>query len=528
MNSATAKPVTWLPLERSSRAFGTDELNICEFPLATTGRAASKGQTSLVFEDEIKDRGTGERVKRKLNIMATEKYGLPTPADSDVLLVLMHLTNTRNGFSDPVVRFTRYELVKFLGWPLCGKSYKRIDESLHRFVNVTLSYNQAWWSRAASRWQTKSFHILESVDLHGKDDQTDDGYSTIVWSKVILESFLAQQTKRLDLETYFRLKLPTAKQAYRFLDKRFYKTNLLNFPLKLFACEHVGLARTYDNGQLKRKLQPAIEELESVGFLQPLSLDERYTKTRPGEWFIHLVRAGAANDEPEPEEPEMSPVVEALMERGIRSGVASALAAQHSETHIRSKIAMVDQRLAQGGGGAVKNPAGFLAAAIRHDYQDGAHQATPRRPTPIVTAGRRKAAQRPCHASSCENPNTQTVREYLATLSPDATATLEAAAVASGQPIIVQSYERLRVSSSPLFEEVRLVLLAAHLEQAGLLANGMAVSNSSNGKRLTESAVMRSNTHTHRQQVTGKLSDTTEPMAFRELEPVGSAIGDAE
>jgi len=476
LNQVAAKRIALLPLERSSRTFGTDELNICEFPLASTGRAASKGQTSLVFEDEIKDRGSGEMVKRKLIVLANEKYGLPTPADSDVLLVLMHLTNTRNGFSDPIVQFTRYELVKFLGWPLCGKSYRRLDESLNRFVNVTLNYNRAWWSRDVKRWQSKSFHILESVDLRGKGDHADDGPSTFAWSQVILESFKAQQTKRLDLETYFRLKLPTARQAYRFLDKRFYNTKVLNFRLRIFACEHVGLSRSYDNGQLKRKLQPAIKELEKVGFLKAMPLAERYTKTQPGEWFIHLIRAANADNQAGHWEEHPSPaedqgevrIVEELTQRGLSETVARELAAQHSAEHIRAKIALLDWRTSQGGQPALKNPAGFLAAAIRDDYQPPAKTSAPQRQLPRI-------AERPVIAaiageSLAQQQRLDAARAHFQSLPPDEQARIEALAVEQGNRFQVATYQRLKPDGGKLWEEIRDLLIADYLRQVSTTA----------------------------------------------------------
>src|SRR5581483_6784353 len=279
-----------LPRERSSRTFGTDELNICEFPLYSTGRGNSPHENTLVFEDRIFDEGTQEPVHRKLMVSASEAFGLPTPADSDVLLVLMHFTNQRNGFTDRTVHFTRYELVNALGWDHSGKPYRRIEESLQRWVNITLNYNRAWWDRDCRRWQNKSFHILESVDLRGRGDSQDDGTSSFTWNQVIFGSFQANHVKRLDLDTYLKLKSPAARQAYRFLDKRFYRTKFLEFDLTNFACEHIGLSRTYDNGQLKRKLQPAIEELEEIGFLKRLPLSERYLKRRRGEWLIRLIR----------------------------------------------------------------------------------------------------------------------------------------------------------------------------------------------------------------------------------------------
>src|SRR3954453_20219100 len=68
----------------------------------------------------------------------------------------------------------------------------------------------------------------------------------------------------------------TAKRLYRFLDKRFHHKPDWTFDLKELAHEHIGLSRRYEGqAHLKRKLQPAIAELEGIAFLEPLPEAER-------------------------------------------------------------------------------------------------------------------------------------------------------------------------------------------------------------------------------------------------------------
>ena len=73
---------------------------------------------------------------------------------------------------------------------------------------------------------------------------------------MVFRSFQAGFLKQLDLDFYRRLKLATAKRIYRFLDKRFHFSSSLRFKLPVFACEHIGLSRSYDAAQLKRRLSP--------------------------------------------------------------------------------------------------------------------------------------------------------------------------------------------------------------------------------------------------------------------------------
>src|SRR5581483_848150 len=111
----------------------------------------------------------------------------------------------------------------------------------------------------------------------------------------------------------------------------------LEFDLTNFACEHIGLSRTYDNGQLKRKLQPAIEELEEIGFLKRLPLSERYLKRRRGEWLIRLIRESDVAEAAETpvEIQETKSLVEELVARGLHASTARELVAEFSEERIR-------------------------------------------------------------------------------------------------------------------------------------------------------------------------------------------------
>ena len=69
-----------------------DELNFAEFPLASVSTSLPKGQKTLEFTDEIFDKSRNERVTRKLTITASDKYGLPTAMDDEVILGLIQLT----------------------------------------------------------------------------------------------------------------------------------------------------------------------------------------------------------------------------------------------------------------------------------------------------------------------------------------------------------------------------------------------------------------------------------------------------
>ena len=87
---------------------------------------------------------------RKLTITASDKYGLPTAMDDEVILGLVQLTGKAD-FTDRKVLFTRYELLKLLDWTDDTRNYNRLEQSLNRWLGVTLYYDKAWWSKEEQR-----------------------------------------------------------------------------------------------------------------------------------------------------------------------------------------------------------------------------------------------------------------------------------------------------------------------------------------------------------------------------------------
>jgi hypothetical protein len=188
---------------------------------------------------------------------------------------------------------------------------------------------------------------------------------------VIFQSFQSGNLKQLDLELYLKLRLPTTKRMYRFLDKRFYRRIRLDFDLRTLACEHIGLSRSYAPTELKRRLKPALEELEQLGFLEVLSAEERYSYVKRGTWRIILIRGRRGPSEPDEEQSsEPNALVEALRGRGVTSKIAQELVAGHPATRVRTKIEVFDWLIRNEDKRVGKNPAGYLVASIRADYQE--------------------------------------------------------------------------------------------------------------------------------------------------------------
>ena len=351
---------------------GKDEMNLAEFPITLLTDRVPKGQKTIQYQDTIYDEKNGKHITRTLTISADEVNGLPTAVDDDVILGLIQLTKLVNNFTSREVEFGRLDLIKLLGWPDSGDSYRRLATSLKRWLSVTLLYENAWRDNRQGAWTTKGFHILDNIELNNSravGPQSELFPSKITWNKVVFESFEAGYLKSIDYGLYIKLKHTIARRLYRFLSKRMYFGPDLKFDLYDLAFAHVGLSDNYrgNAGKIKEKLQPALEELEAVGFLQPMSKEERYQKVGK-TWEIRLtclsitpVPAISTPTAPHPEGLEAE-----LIKRGVSEKSAADLIQQFPPAFIQGKIEEFDWEMTQPK--PPKKPPGYLVKSIRDGY----------------------------------------------------------------------------------------------------------------------------------------------------------------
>lgn len=456
-----------------------DEMNLAEFPLSCMANRAPRGVKTLVFEDEVWDHGKNEMVARKLTIAGSDDYGLPTALDEDVLVFLMKLTKQANGFTEPKVHFSRYQVIQLLGWDEGGKSYKRLDESLHRWSGVTLRYKRAWWDKRGQRWKDQSFHVLESVELCGREggDQLTLPLSSFTWNGVLFNSFQSGYMKRLDLEIYKQLRLSGSRRAYRFLDKRFYHKPRWEFSLREFACDHIGLSRSYDNANIKRKLRGIIDELVEIGFVEARSEEETFQKIGHGDWRVVFEKkaAMAPGVEQSEEELKVSGLERELESRGVSGKVAAELNAQFSEERILEKVELHDWLLSRKDKRIGENPAGYLVKAIKEDFvlPKGFQTKAMRKEKERVAAEKKaqvsaQKEQEDSRRRKAIEERERPLRAYLNSLSPLEQTSLEEEAVAATDGFRRKRYEDTKKKGGPTFEDYRELILFDFIERVVL------------------------------------------------------------
>jgi len=368
---------------------GLDELNLAEFPLCALSHRLEPGTKTLQFVDAIWDEHCGATVTRKLTITGSDAYGLPTALDDEVLLGLIQLSKCQ-GFNDRRVSFSRYRLLDVLGWRKDTKNYRRIEESLNRWIGVTLYYQNAWRDKSRRRWVDEKFHVLDNVWLRRRtnarmqDDSAPE--SAFIWNEVIFRSFKSGNVKSIDFELWKSLESAAAKRMYRFLDKRFYLRKQWEFNLQEFAWEHIGLSRNHDTAGLKRLLFGGVEELEHAGFLKAAPKEARFRRSGAGVWSVVFERAQPKPVTVQLEAAPENPLVIALVQRGVALSTARDTVASHPAEAITRQIEIFDWKMSHKNGNPIRRPPGYLVSAIRGQYPS---------PTDFVSSAEKKRVEQP-------------------------------------------------------------------------------------------------------------------------------------
>ena len=431
---------------------GKDEMNFAEFPITLLTDRVPKGQNILKFEDTFYDEKRKREITRRRLIEGSKDYGLPTATDDTVILALIQLTKLKNDFNHREVGFSRLELIRMLGWPNEGKSYSRIKLSLQRIASVTYNYDNAWWDARKKCWTTKIFHIIDNVEINDTR-LTDEGggldQTRIVWNEVVFQSFQSGFLRNIDFRLCMNLEHPTALRMYRFLGKRFYVSHDLKFELKEFAFEHIGINGNYEGGaQIARKLQPALDELEAVGFLEPLRERERFLKNGRN-WEIRLIQkkdqsTGAALEGPEERaedgEAERLAVVSEFVRRGVARTKANRLVGGFSLEWLRSRIDVLDWLVEIKDKRVAKNPSGWLVQSIQENYD------VPKGYMPKAerlklaeakggeTPAQKAASKKRSLSDARERSERKAIDEYWKSLTPAEQADLDARLLAQADP----------------------------------------------------------------------------------------------
>lgn len=280
---------------------GRDELNLAEFPISVLQWQQPRSEEgtkmhTILYKSSRFDPAINAWVPQRVTLSSEE--GLPTPADEQVLLAFLHLGKYDSNFAEPKVPFYLKQVIEVLKWHANKQHYVRLRGALRRLKALTIRYENSWWDADGKEYEEEyatgvisSYRIARITRGRKREDEAPKCW--IQWHPDFLRSLQAGNLKKLNLDVLFKLRLPTAQRMYRFLDKRFYLSPVFENDLVDFACGNIGLTPTRKPAELKRRLAPAIAELERIGFLKQVPVGTRYRKVRGGFWRIRLERGRA-------------------------------------------------------------------------------------------------------------------------------------------------------------------------------------------------------------------------------------------
>ena len=447
---------------------GRDELNLAEFPLAAISDRFLDGTKTVVFSDQVWDEEKKQHVPRSLTISGSDRYGLPTAKDDDVLLACIQLSSI-GGFHGREVHFSRYELLKLLRWKDETKNYRRASVSLRRWKGVTVYSDKAFYDHSRKSWVNRDFGVFDNLYVYEREERDKvvaPASSWLVWNEVIFESFRAGYLKKLDWDLYCRLESPVAKRLYRFLDKRFYHRDHLVLDLDELALNKVRMSRNYNSAQIKRALMTGIRELEALWELRPMAQEERFLRVGHGKWEVVFDRKAkrkrAAAGAPSSLELD-------LVARSVSQPVARQLVEGHPQEKIRTMLELHDWYKQRG---QVRGP-GFLVAGIKdpngyvlpEGFESSAEKAKRNQ-----VENSRKVAQRELEEErerkrqGTERQQQERFSAFWASLTKEQRVAYEAEALAATSPTKRDGYLRGRNEKSPLAEQYRLMILREHFQ----------------------------------------------------------------
>lgn len=459
-----------------TRVDGRDEMNLVEFPLTGVSDRFLDGRKTIVLADQVWDRDRKAMVDRELAISGSDRYGLPTAKDEDVLLACIQLSAAHD-FRHRQQKFSRYELLKMLGLPDEGKNYARLAMSLRRWKGVTIYSNRAFYDHGRGSWVNRDFGIFDNLTIYEKDGTSPGqsaAVSSFVWNDVLFDSFQAGFVKKLDWGLYCRLTDPVAKRLYRLLDKRFYHGDRVEFDLHDLAINKIRLSERYNTAQIKRALTNGIAELERCWALRAVPREQRFIKQAPGQWQVVFQRRRQQSPRKSVERLTIAAdgLEKELVRRGIGPATANELVEQQPAETVRTMIDLFDWYQQKG---QEKGP-GFLVDSIRRSSEYRLPRGFGARGTtggqPLASRVVRRAAKRTrqttdnglkLHTSPCRDGGASTPFEkFWAGLGPDSRRQFESEAVSRGEPTKRDGYRRLETTGGPGFEQYRQILLRDH------------------------------------------------------------------
>ena len=221
MANTPDRPATGSGAAGESFSDGRDELNLADFPISVLQRqqpldAEGRKVDQVVYESTTYDPVIRRRVPQRVTLTTATRYGLPTPADENVILALLYTAKRANDFTEPRVHFSPHQLFRIMRWDANSRSYARLSQVLLRLKSLTIFYENAWWDPSGHKYEEEfatgivAEYRLIKTKLRRKAGVIPPSY--VHWTPQFWKSLAGGNLKKLDLDRLFALNLPTSQR----------------------------------------------------------------------------------------------------------------------------------------------------------------------------------------------------------------------------------------------------------------------------------------------------------------------------
>ena len=254
------------------------ERNFEVWPAFCVQKDRRKFGLKLSVEDQIEF--DGSLVGQRWTESANPDYGVLGPFDQDVYVATLALGELR-GLSDQNgdnrLPFSIYGICKLLEIGNRGNRYEAVRDSLSRIANTLFTSERAFWSSGLKGGELldDTFAIFGRRFRNWLVSGRSHEYHSLFFNEPYLSSYRSGEAVPLDFDLYRELKRPLSRRLYRYLNQLCEEGGTRHERLSRYI-QMIPLSAGYkDAGQVRRKLDPAHEELVHHGFLLDVQTEGR-------------------------------------------------------------------------------------------------------------------------------------------------------------------------------------------------------------------------------------------------------------
>ena len=254
------------------------ERNFEVWPAFCVQKDRRKFGLKLSVEDQIEF--DGSLVGQRWTESASPDHGLLGPFDQDVYvatLALAELWSLSDQNNDNRLPFSIYGICKLLEIGNRGNRYEAVRASLSRIANTLFTSERAFWSSGlrGGEFLDDSFAIFGRRFRNWLVSGRSHEYHNLFFNEPYLSSYRSGEAVRLDFNLYRSLKRPLSRRLYRYHNQLCEEGGSRYERLSRYV-QMIPLSADYkDSGQVRRKLEPAHEELVDHGFLLDVQTEGR-------------------------------------------------------------------------------------------------------------------------------------------------------------------------------------------------------------------------------------------------------------